>query len=66
MTTGATATQIFYPSVLGGKYHRANVITDTAACGSPVVLDTDDYGSIHHTAGERAHPMLCKKCLRAG
>lgn len=58
---------IAYPPATGhGKYHEPNAITGTARCGAPVLLDLDNFKAIHvrPDATGRAHPIVCKRCLR--
>jgi hypothetical protein len=57
-------TTIVHPAVdERGKWHAANPITGTAACGTPVLLDTSQ--SIHVDDPSTAHPIVCKRCVRS-
>lgn len=66
--TWTVARQVaFYPAEDGkGKWHAAWLVSNTAVCGKPVVLDVSD-NVIHSVQGEqsnRIHPFACKRCVR--
>ena len=62
-----TGPLIVYPAADGkGKWHAANRVTGTAACGKAVLLDTGAGGSIHVQPGQtKVHPIVCRQCLAA-
>ena len=56
----------YFPAVDGrGKYHARNVVSDTAVCGSPVVLDASPMSAmVYGVDDERIHPFVCRRCVR--
>lgn len=61
-----TRTHIARPPLPGehGKWHVANLVTETAACGAPILLDVNGGEGIHFETGEKPHPIVCRNCVR--
>lgn len=54
----------FAPADMKGKWHAAWKISRTPVCGSAVTLGSEAIRTAQGQESNKAHPILCRRCLR--
>jgi hypothetical protein len=57
--------EFFAPVDDRGKWHARWLVTGTAVCGTPVILDDAKRISVRGgMSWAQVHPIICRRCLR--